>query len=542
MSPSEISQTSGLVRQAKSSQKWGFSRYVSSSRSSGLTYASNYLYVASRIHTAHNFKPFFSQSVKLSIFNPADLRQATGAVGLLSNSYLGTAVGPISVVAADDIVVVANRGHLWRIDVSNKRAPVINYEVNLHNTIQDIALHNHALFAITQEGTLVSIGVSDPTTITHQTELDLTSTLASLVFDDNYVHIAASSAGLLTVDITDPHFPQLVNTFDLDGDATDIQMDGQLGYVATSDGLTVLDLNQPTSPTIIAHCTLVPHCMASKLNVNGGHLYTINEQGISRLLMQPVIAGTVTDGAGVPLQNVAISLGSGEESTTNEHGRYVFAGIAPDVNTVTPNSLLYQFSPAQEEVNLPPSTVDVDFVALTKPVSATLTPGVSTTIVLTDVKGLSTVLRFPADAVQTEQIVHLIPAISELGDVGNFANHGFILTIMEEERLVQVTAASVFSQGADSTFARPIQVTINYRKLDLQPNIAQSTLRLLHQAPTGEWQTASNECDPDRGTALLPNIFHDMVNNRFETEICHLGTYALVGRSEKEFFPLILFQ
>lgn len=68
----------------------------------------------------------------------------------------------------------------------------------------------------------------------------------------NVAYIAAGSAGLQVVDVTDRRAPRIVGSLDTPGNANDVRVVGNRAYVADgSAGLRVIDITNPVSPTLL---------------------------------------------------------------------------------------------------------------------------------------------------------------------------------------------------------------------------------------------------------------------------------------------------
>lgn len=65
----------------------------------------------------------------------------------------------------------------------------------------------------------------------------------------DFAYVAAGSAGLQVVDVSDRHAPHIVGSLDTPGNANDVRVVGKLAYVADgSAGLRVIDVTNPASP------------------------------------------------------------------------------------------------------------------------------------------------------------------------------------------------------------------------------------------------------------------------------------------------------
>lgn len=68
----------------------------------------------------------------------------------------------------------------------------------------------------------------------------------------NFAYVAAGSAGLQVVDVTDRRAPRVVGSLDTPGNANDVRVVGERVYVADgSAGLRVIDVSTPSSPRLL---------------------------------------------------------------------------------------------------------------------------------------------------------------------------------------------------------------------------------------------------------------------------------------------------
>jgi hypothetical protein len=86
----------------------------------------------------------------------------------------------------------------------------------------------------------------------------------------NYAYIAAQTAGLLVVDVTDPGAPFLAGSVATTS-ARDVDVSGSYAYVADgAGGLRVIDISVPQSPQIVGTYAWGANTMATAVSVAGG--------------------------------------------------------------------------------------------------------------------------------------------------------------------------------------------------------------------------------------------------------------------------------
>lgn len=68
----------------------------------------------------------------------------------------------------------------------------------------------------------------------------------------NFAYVAAGSAGLQVIDVTDPRTPRIVGAVDTPGNANDVRIVGHLAYLADGTaGLQIIDISTPTAPVLV---------------------------------------------------------------------------------------------------------------------------------------------------------------------------------------------------------------------------------------------------------------------------------------------------
>lgn len=173
-------------------------------------------------------------------------------------------------------------------------------------------------------------------------------------------------------------------------------------------------------------------------------------------------------------------------------------------------------------VNVPRHFKGQNFIMLPKPVSASLTPGVTTTITVIDTQNLSTELTFPADAVSEPTKIVLSPTVAP-GQPGKaFASHAFELSV------TQPNGASV-----DLSFATPVQATIDYSELDVGVIIDKAQLTFERWTMNG-WKDTAELCPMESKTVVPP----DPSVNRYSGLICQTGRFALFAPTLQAYYPL----
>lgn len=99
---------------------------------------------------------------------------------------------------------------------------------------------------------LVVVNVSDPAQPAVVATRDTPGNANDVRIDDRYAYVADGPAGLQIIDIIDPRAPVIVGAIDTPGDASDVIMANNIAYIADgSSGLVLVDVSSPTSPIVV---------------------------------------------------------------------------------------------------------------------------------------------------------------------------------------------------------------------------------------------------------------------------------------------------
>lgn len=234
------------------------------------------------------------------------------------------------------------------------------------------------------------------------------------------------------------------------------------------------------------------------------------------------VSGCVQDLNGNAFPGVTVSAGVGPAAVTNSGGAYTLTNLIAGTYTLTPSLPGYTFWPAIRTVTLPPNAVGQDFIILPGPVSTQLLPGVTITLIYTDLQGLPTTLVFPADAVSQATTMILTPTVVSPGSGLAFTGHAFDLTALQ---------GGVPQTGL--TFGAPVTVTIRYSNQDVRVVSDENQLRLYWWTGS-QWQDAAQTCNPT-STYIL-----DVTQNVLSVPICHASRFAMFGPTHPLYLPLAL--
>jgi hypothetical protein len=332
--------------------------------------------------------------------------------------------------------------------------------------------------------------------------------------------------GLRVIDVSDASAPTPTALYAAPGDIYSAAVRGSRAYVAYHAGgvgdsphgrLQVVDLVEPAQPVEIGAFGVGQHVAVLEnhpyLAGGGAGLFVLSEGA--------TVAGRVTGASGAPFGGVTISAGASLTTTADVGGLYTFTGVLSGSYTLTPTLEGHVFVPPTRTVTVLPSVYGESFTVLTAPVSATLEPGVATTLTYTDTGGLPTELRFPAGAVNRTTPIVLTPTLASNLPDALFAGHAFELTAFEEGQPL-----------SGFTFARPVTVTVRYSDADARAMIDEAELALRWRMVSG-WREASETCVSASPAA------RDTEGNMFSVPLCRTGYVALFGPTRQQYLPLV---
>lgn len=156
-------------------------------------------------------------------------------------------------------------------------------------TAHDVAVVGYHIFVATDEG-LEIIYNAGYDFLVHVTTCDLPGSFERhMVYHNGYLFMAATGwnnpdAGLLVIDIENPHAPLVVSTLPMNG-IHDLDLEGDHAYLAAGS-LEVVDISDPLQPEIVASLT---GCSFISLTVEDGCVY-----GTSQHLLYIVLVSVPT--------------------------------------------------------------------------------------------------------------------------------------------------------------------------------------------------------------------------------------------------------
>ena len=412
---------------------------------------------------------------------------------------------------------------LWIMDVSNPTNPqeMGFYEFNAYfiDPLGDIVVQDQYAYLALQYNGLWIMDISNLTQPSVVGKYESFTPVNEIDVNGEYAYLANSLNEIAIINIQDIAQTVEVSRISLSGNARDIKFAENKLYVATEGpcSLRVLDVENPASPIELAY--FPGYGDDSHVAVGDRAIYfTIDSEGLFLLRLAIGIDGIVQQPNRMPVTGVTISANNIFSTTTSTVGTYRLDNLVAGSYTVKPSYPGYTFSPIERQVSLPPTAV-ANFTLLPLPVSASLSPGITTTLTYTDTQGLPTRLEFPAGAVLSNTQVVLTPTIA-MDLAGNaFTGHAFELATTQQGAL-----------NPELSFSASVSVTIQYSAADTALISDPAGLALWWWDGTA-WQDAAASC-PASATNLKAGA-----DGGSQSSICKTGVFALYGPTHPIFIP-----
>jgi hypothetical protein len=220
----------------------------------------NYAYIADE---------FFSGLRVIDISNPAELTQ----VGSLEPHRLAR-----SIAISGPYLYVGERRGLRVMNVSDPTNPIEIGGLPIPEDVEDIALYEGFAFLAEQDSGLEVVDISNPLApLSVGRFVPENRHSISSVYVENGLAYAVGSDGLTMLDVIDPSAPAQISHLHLSGAINDIVVVGDLAYLAGwSSGLHVVDVSNVAEPVEIGSWMWhypQPQISASKLAILGNYVY-----------------------------------------------------------------------------------------------------------------------------------------------------------------------------------------------------------------------------------------------------------------------------
>ena len=262
---------------------------------------------------------------------PPQIQVTPTSVNLTVNTLLGSAFVPLRVVR------VNNDGST--LDVTT--TPETTYDSGDWNIANVDSFGNvggvnegSTVITVINRNSMAQVPVTVSTFTPGQlSSLAIPGTANSVAVSGNYAYVAAGSAGLQVVDVSNRQSPVVVGALDTAGDAKDVKVLGNLAYLADgSGGLCVIDVSNPALPVLVGVANVSGG--ARDLAVGAGRAYVAAEAAGLQIFdvnnpAAPVLLGTLATAGRARAVDVSGSIGViACEPATGSDGSIVIADLA----------------------------------------------------------------------------------------------------------------------------------------------------------------------------------------------------------------------
>jgi hypothetical protein len=439
----------------------------------------------------------------------------TGTLGATSPAfaYIGTAICDPAGSDCDSSLAV--------VDLSQPVTPTIVQRLAVQGQPKAILLSGPRAFVAngaspssflavydTSAGTLEPLAVSAP----------FSNFAEDLALCGQYVCVATWS-GLSILDLSDLAAIHEIGRYTYAPPAyapsgiSSLAIDGPIVYLTDlyNGLLVVIDLSDPTRPQELAR--LQTPGFGEGLTLSDGYLYATNGMGGFSIYQTAASAGQVHDVNGRPFSGVTIHSNLQPVGASGMNGGFTLDAQSNQALTLVPQMAGYAFWPPKRAVTTSDALRGQDFTILASPASASLVPGITTTLRYTDTASLLTEFSLPAGAAPwaDRMVASPPPGLT-------FAGHAFELAFQPAG-----------SQTQEGILSAPISVTIAYNRANLRL-VSDEQLLALYWWDGQGWVDAAETCQ-------APTL--DLQKHVFHASLCRAGRYALLGPTWRKFLPLV---
>lgn len=207
----------------------------------------------------------------------------TNPVQPLFVGQTGVLPGLVQTVAvAGNFAYTSSGADLYVINISNPVAPIAIGIYHAPAPIWESTVMGSYVYLADWTSGLRIIDVSDPTTPIEVGFYATQGSARGVAAADGYVYLTdtywanSASGELYIISVTDPTAPVLSGSYHVPVYAEDVAIRGYYAYVATDDGLRIIDVSNPSAPVQVTHYAWLT-CCAQNIVVAGNYAYLIYE-------------------------------------------------------------------------------------------------------------------------------------------------------------------------------------------------------------------------------------------------------------------------
>jgi hypothetical protein len=301
------------------------------------------------------------------------------------------------------------------INISNPLLPSIVGSLFTHGSGAASVTEHENIAYVVDNAYLMSLDVTNPSSPEVINVLLLRDDASSVRFKKNVIFETANTIGgpgiVNFIDTTEPGAPIIINRYTLpEANANDLWLLGNYGFVANDvAGLRILDLSDLLNPVTLDIFDTPD--TALDLAVAGNYLYLADGSSLYMITLDLYsVSGRVEGLDGNPLNNFLVAAGSTSDNLTDIHGKYTLDGLPEGDYSIGAMQIGYHTLSPDILVHVPPDaiapdiTVDVNFLqgivraANLRPESDVLVDASGGKIGYTDTKGRYMIDELPEQA------------------------------------------------------------------------------------------------------------------------------------------------
>ncbi len=143
--------------------------------------------------------------------------------------------------------------------------------IELPGIIMDIEIRDAIAYIAASDAGLLLVDVSDPNSPAVIGRVDTPHTVLEVAVVGDIALVVDLDSGLRLVDIADPRVPRELSSLDLEGTAREVAAIGDTAYVWANHQIHIIDISRPLEPTIID--SFLPDMFANDITIHNGLAY-----------------------------------------------------------------------------------------------------------------------------------------------------------------------------------------------------------------------------------------------------------------------------
>jgi hypothetical protein len=219
----------------------------------------------------------------------------------LSSYSTPTSAESIS-VSGDQAYVACGTTGVVILDVIDPAAPSLIETAKHSQDVEDVKVVGRYAYIADSVNGLIIVEYSEATELSLVSDLYHGWVATDMVVDGNLAVVAGRNNGILKfIDISDPAAPVTLNDFSSSADISEIALDGNILYTATSFGMLVIDVSDPLAPFEMGSFDVFYPCESIQisgdvalLGTAAGRIYSVDISDPMNLVNLGSLSGTTS--------------------------------------------------------------------------------------------------------------------------------------------------------------------------------------------------------------------------------------------------------